>query len=160
MVSRANTFLYVAGPGTIFAYTIATDGSLTAPTTGATVAIVNAVSLDVSPDGNWLMALEGVAQTVECLQDQHNDGRADIMTTSDAVLGDWGDVVPTQLRVAPNGNYVFAALGTGGDVVFTFNTSRVRCRAARAFRWERGEDERQCAGDRQHDFSCTSREVG
>lgn len=122
VVSRANTFLYVAGPGTINAYTIASDGSLTAPTTGATVAIVNAVSLDVSPDGNWLLALEGVQQVVDVYKINTTTGGL-TLTTSAAYTVTGTPVVPTQLRVAPNGNFVFAALGTAGDVVFTFNTS-------------------------------------
>jgi 6-phosphogluconolactonase (cycloisomerase 2 family) len=32
-------------------------------------------------------------------------------------------VVPTSIKVAPNGQFVFASLGTAGDLVYTFNTS-------------------------------------
>src|SRR5215471_21802462 len=55
VVTRPNTFLYVAGPSAVYLYTNGTDGVLTAD--GA-ASYTDVVSLDVSPDGNWLVGLD------------------------------------------------------------------------------------------------------
>ncbi len=60
-VTTNNKFLYVAAPGNINVYTINSDGSLTGASGGTGVAIANIVSMDVSPDGQWLIALEGTS---------------------------------------------------------------------------------------------------
>src|SRR5882757_1057259 len=65
VVTLANTFLYVAGPGAIYAYIIGSDGSLSVPSTGAGQVIVYALSLDISPDGNWLIALDGTSTQLD-----------------------------------------------------------------------------------------------
>src|SRR5215469_10865785 len=70
VVTPANTFLYVAGPGAIYAYGINSNGSLTTPSGGAAVQIVNVASLDISPDGKWLFGLD--ATTTQLIQFQIN----------------------------------------------------------------------------------------
>jgi len=122
VTTPTNSFLYVAGPGAIYVYTINADGSLTGSSGGAAVAIVDVIALDVSPDGNWLFGLDSATTVVDQFQINKSTGSlssvaATAYTVSNAV------VVPKAIRVAPNGTLVFAALGTGGDVVFTFNTT-------------------------------------
>ena len=118
VISRANTFLYVAGPSGIYLYTIASDGALTS---GGTVAAYDVASLDVSPDGNWLVGLNASANVLDIWQIDTSTGALSLTDT--ATFTATGTVVPSMVRFAPSGSYIFAALGTGGDAVFTFNTS-------------------------------------
>ncbi len=122
VTTPTNSFLYVAGPGAIYVYTINSDGSLTGSSGGAAVAIVNVAALDVSPDGNWLFGLDVSTTVVDQFQiNQSNGSLSSVAATPYAVTS--GTVVPRAIRVSPNGALVFAALGTGGDVIFTLNTT-------------------------------------
>jgi 6-phosphogluconolactonase len=118
VVSRANTFLYVASPSGIYLYTIASDGALTASGTAATSDVA---SLDVSLDGNWLVGLSASSTALDIWQIDTSTGALSL--TGTATYTSTGTVVPRMVRFAPNGSYIVAALGTGGDAVFTFNTS-------------------------------------
>ncbi|HZY63361.1 MAG TPA: beta-propeller fold lactonase family protein [Edaphobacter sp.] len=123
-VTPNNKYLYVAAPGTINVYTINSDGSLTAPSGGAGVAVANVVSMDISPDGKWLLALDStpLAATVDQFQiNSSTGGLAPASPVSYAIPN--VTIVPKMLRIAPNGALVFAALGTGGDLVFSFDTT-------------------------------------
>ncbi|MEO6909729.1 MAG: beta-propeller fold lactonase family protein [Edaphobacter sp.] len=124
VATRSNKFLYVAAPGNINVYTINSDGSLAAGSGGTGVAIANVVSMDVSPDGQWLLALEGtslVAQ-IDVFQINATTGAlASISVTPFPIQN--AVIVPKMLRISPNGALVFAALGSAGDLVFNFDTS-------------------------------------
>lgn len=121
-ITPSNTFLYVAGPGAIYVYTINSDGSLKASSSGAAVAIVNVASIDVSPDGKWLFGLDNTQTTLDQFQINTSTGAlSSVAATPYAVTN--AVVVPKMVRVAPTGNFVFAALGTGGDYVFSLNTT-------------------------------------
>jgi 6-phosphogluconolactonase (cycloisomerase 2 family) len=123
-VTRDNKFLYVAAEGNINVYTINSDGSLSAPSTGTGVAIVNVVSMAVSPDGQWLVALDGNTLQAQVDVFQINTSTGALAAASNGTLSIPNAVIsPRTVKIAPNGAYIFAALGTGGDAVFTFNTS-------------------------------------
>jgi 6-phosphogluconolactonase (cycloisomerase 2 family) len=122
VTTPTNSFLYIAGPGAIYVYTINSDGSLTASSSGAAVAIVNVVALDISPDGNWLFGLDGTTTVVDQFQINTSTGALTSVAATPYSVAN-AVVAPKAIRVAPNGALVFAALGTGGDVVFTFNTT-------------------------------------
>ncbi len=117
-----NSFLYVAGPGAIYVYTINSDGSLTGASGGAAVAIVNVSSIDISPDGNWLFALDLTTAVVDQFQINRTTGALTAVAATPYTVTN-AIVLPKAIRVAPNGSLVFIALGTGGDIVFTFNTT-------------------------------------
>ncbi len=121
-VTPGNTFLYVAGPGAIYAYRINSDGSLSASSSGAAVAIVNVASIDISPDGNWLFGLDNTTTVLDQFQINSSTGALSSVSATPYSVSN-AIVVPKMVRVAPTGNYVFAALGTGGDFVFTLNTT-------------------------------------
>lgn len=124
VVTPNNKFLYVAAPGTINLYTINSDGSLTAPSGGAGAAIANVVSMDISPDGKWLVALDStpLMAQVDLFQiDSSTGALASLQPVTFAISN--ATIVPRMLRFAPSGSYVFAALGTAGDLVFSFNTT-------------------------------------
>ncbi|WP_188554021.1 lactonase family protein [Edaphobacter dinghuensis] len=123
-VTRNNKFLYVAALGNINVYTINSDGSLSVPSTGTGVAIVNVVSMDVSPDGQWLVALDGntlVAQ-IDVFQINATTGALTSVGTGQLAIPS-AVINPKMVKIAPNGALIFAALGTGGDVVFNFDTT-------------------------------------
>jgi len=121
-VTPGNTFLYVAGPGAIYAYKINSDGSLSASSSGAAVAIVNVASIDISPDGQWLFGLDNTTTVLDQFKINSSTGALSSVAATPYSVSN-AIVVPKMVRVAPTGNYVFAALGTGGDFVFTLNTS-------------------------------------
>jgi len=123
-VTRDNKFLYVATVGNINVYTINADGSLTGASGGTGVAIANVVSLDVSPDGQWLIALDGTTlqAQVDVFQINTSTGALGVASNGTFPIRN-AVIVPKMLKISPNGAYIFAAFGSGGDVVFTFDTS-------------------------------------
>jgi len=123
VVTPSNSLLYVGAATGIFVYFINSDGSLTTPSTGSQPAAVSAPSLAVSPDGQWLIALDGTTQQLDIFKISASTGgltSVNAPTTYSPSSGTWQ---PTVVRVSPDGTLIFAALGTAGDVVFTFNTS-------------------------------------
>jgi 6-phosphogluconolactonase (cycloisomerase 2 family) len=122
VVTPNNNFIYVAGPTAIYMYTINSDGSLTASSSGAAQVVASVVSLDVSPDGQWLFGLDNNQLVVDEYQINSSTGALTALTPSPYTVPT-GTVVQKQVKVAPTGNLVFIALGTGGDIVFTLNTS-------------------------------------
>src|ERR1700733_6513524 len=97
-------------------YTIGSGGSLSAASVGAGVAVASVNSIDISPDGNWLFALDVTQQIVDEYQINQSTGALTVMTPTAYTIapGVWS---PKAIRVAPTGGYVFLALGTGGDAV-------------------------------------------
>ncbi len=122
VVSQNNAFLYLAGPGSINAYTIATSGAITQATCSGCAVIADVVSLDVSPDGQWLFGLDLLTSTIDLWQLDSSTGAMTAAVGAPFSVTS-GTVTPRQVRVSPAGNVVVAALGTGGDAAFTFDTS-------------------------------------
>lgn len=130
VVSRANSFLYVSTPAAsttsttgaspaVYGYSVATDGSLTS--LGA-LAAYSLVSMDISPDGNWLVGLDGLSQDIDIFSINTSTGA---ITLVNPVAYSYisGLLTPRMVRFAPSGAYIVAALGSAGDAVFSFNTS-------------------------------------
>jgi 6-phosphogluconolactonase len=126
VVSPNNAFLYIAGQGSISLYLVNANGSLSAPTGGAVQVAVTANSLAISPDGQWLIALDNFTQQLDLFEINSSTGALTAAAQSPAAYslhagaGTWQ---PSMVRVSPDGTLIFAALGTGGDVVFSFNTT-------------------------------------
>jgi 6-phosphogluconolactonase len=126
VVTPNNAFLYVAGQGSISLYLINSDGSFSAPSTGAVQVPVTANSLAISPDGQWLIALDNFTQQLDIYQINSTTGALTASVGSPAVYsipsgaGTWQ---PSMVQVSPDGTLIFAALGTAGDATFTFNTT-------------------------------------
>jgi len=121
-VTPSNSFLYIAGPASINVYAVNANGSLTVPANGSAAAIATVVSLDVSPDGKWLFGLDGIQQLLDVYAINTSTGALAVVGNAQypVTTGAW---VPRMVRVSPNGALVFAALGTAGDAVFTFNST-------------------------------------
>jgi len=124
-VNPANTIVFVAGinsgAGYIASYSIGSNGSLTLMTTNS-VGLADPISMDVSPDGQWLLGLDGNGLTID--QYQINTSTGALTLANGQVYSVSGaTVVPRGLKISPNGSFVFAAVGTAGDLIFPFNTT-------------------------------------
>lgn len=123
VVTPNNTLLYVGSGIGIFVYFINSDGSLTTPSAGSQPAGVFATSLAVSPDGQWLIALDGTTQQLDIFQINASTGALSSVTAPATYAIQSGTWQPSQVLISADGTLIFAALGTGGDVTFTFNTT-------------------------------------
>ena len=123
-VSRANTFVYVGGAGAIECFSIGTGGALTLVNSAAATGSARFASLTTSYDGKWLLALDSITQTLYTYGINTSNGTLTaVAQVAYSAAANVGAVVPTMVRISPNGAAVVAALGTGGDVIFSFNTS-------------------------------------
>ena len=124
-VSRANTYVFVGGQGTISSYSIGSTGALTLVAAQAGVVQgANFTSLETSPDGQWLFAMDSLHLAIYVFK---------ITTTSGVLTINGGPVTyaspvvnqgaPAKIRISPNAAYLALALGAGGDELFTFNTA-------------------------------------
>ena len=123
VVTANNTFLYVGSTGGIYLYAINSNGSLTIPAANSKPAGVFAVSMTISPDQQWLIVLDGTTQQLDIFQINATTGALNSLNAPavySILSGTWA---PTSVVISPNGQLIFAALGTAGDVVFTFNTT-------------------------------------
>jgi 6-phosphogluconolactonase (cycloisomerase 2 family) len=124
-VNPANTIVFVAGvsngAGFIDAFSIGSSGGLSLLTQN-NVVLANPISMDVSPDGQWLVGLDGNGLTVDEYQINSTSGQLTLATGQTYVISN-ATVTPRAVKISPNGNFVFAAIGTAGDLVFPFNTS-------------------------------------
>ena len=123
VVTPKNTLLYVGAATGVFVYFINSDGSLTVPSTGSQPAGVFATAMAVSPDGQWLVVLDGTTQQLDIFQINSSTGALTSVTSPATYSINSGTWQPSDIRISPDGTLIFAALGTAGDVVFTFNTT-------------------------------------
>jgi len=131
-VNPANTIVFVAGisgiSGFINSYSIGSGGALSLLVSN-NVGVADEVSIDISPDGQWLLGLDANGPAAsEAIVDKYqiNSSTGQLTLGTGAVYAfptGSPTIVPLALRFAPNGDYVFAAVGTAGDLVFPFTTS-------------------------------------
>lgn len=130
-VTPSNTILYIAAsatassPGAIYGYTIGTGGALTIlSSNGASeLAIESTTSIDISPDGKWLFALNVDGITLDEYSISTSTGFLTPAAEYNITGAANGVVTPASVKVAPTGNYIVVALGTAGAETFAFNTS-------------------------------------
>ena len=124
-ITPANTFLFVAVTGAIYAYSINTSTGVLSLANGGAAAIssLGVVSIDISPDGQWLVALADDGATINEYQINASNGTLSAVTGAQYTT--FGNVaaLPKMIRFAPNAAYVAVALGTGGDLIMPFATS-------------------------------------
>jgi len=126
-ITPSNSLLYVAGSDVIYGYTISSAGALTSILTSAQSQVLETAAISsmvVSPDGNWLLGLSVNEQ--EAVIDEYaisSTGQLTLETGAQYPLSGSAPIVPSDIAIAPTGNYVAVALGTAGDVIFSFNTS-------------------------------------
>jgi len=83
----------------------------------------NPVSIDISPDGNWLFALDAIADTMTIYSINYTSGALSLQSQTIYAGLSGTTVTPYQVRVAPTGSYVVMVIGDAGDIVFPFTTS-------------------------------------
>jgi 6-phosphogluconolactonase len=115
-INPANTILYVAAGTSIYAYGIQTNGVLNALNGGAAVASATVAAMDISPDGLWLLALDSTTSSIDVFQITSGTTLTE-RTYSYSV----SNPQPMSIKIAPNAQFVFAALGTAGDLSFQFD---------------------------------------
>ena len=138
VVNSANSILFVSSSAGIYSYAIASNGVLSSLTSGITSGLNNVVSLAVSPDGNWLFALDGtstanVVTVYEFSINSSTGALSAVNSNSQTYKGTYSIAAPvstvvaspSQIAVASvsSGEYLFVALGTGGTLIIPFNTS-------------------------------------
>lgn len=131
-VNPADTFLYVAVdsalgttsiPNGMYVYSIGTGGALTIANSGSAVGAGNYTAIDISPDGQWLFALDTTGLILYEYQINSSTGVLTLGNTISISPGNANAVTPVAVKVAPSANFVVATLGTAGDVIYSFNTS-------------------------------------
>ncbi len=123
-VNPANSILFVGGNTAIYAFAIdSSTGALSALNSGAAVGYAAVASMDISPDGQWLFALDQNDISLEEFQINSSTGVLTQDTPITYPVPPGATVVAHAVKFAPNGGYLFLALGTAGDVVYPFNTS-------------------------------------
>ncbi len=132
-VNPADTLLFVGSSvnNSIYAYAINSDGSLTELNNNSPVAaVIEAVtSMVVSPDGQWLLALDATttAVTIDEYQINLSSGALVLNQMTGASVPNTTNtaIIPTGIAIAtaPSGEYVFTSLGTAGDMIFPFQTA-------------------------------------
>ncbi len=134
-VSRDDNYVFVGGDGAIEVYGIGSGGALTQETDGVSEE-ANFVSLDTSPDGKWLFALDNLNNEVWIFGINSSSGALTLQGSQLAVNVN-GLVLATaaparMLKMAPDGGLLAVAVGTAGDEVFTFDTTTGALTAASA----------------------------
>jgi len=123
-VSRADTFVYVGGVGGIVCYSIGTSGVLSLVSgSGTSAQNANFVSLDTSPDGNWLFALDSNLNELYVFKINTSTGALAAATPVVTAPVNGGTTVAKMVRISPNGELAAVALSYGGDLIYTFNTT-------------------------------------
>ena len=120
-VNPADSILFVAGINGIYAYSIASGtGVLTVLNNGLAATSAYVVAMDISPDGNWLLGLDGNGTSIDEFEiNSSTGGLSQAVSTSYSATA----ITPRAIKFAPNGELVFVALGTAGDMVYTFTTA-------------------------------------
>jgi len=125
-ITPKNTYLYVASDsstGAIYGYSIGTGGALTALDSGVALVSENVASIDISPDGNWLFALDANGVTMNEYSITSTTGLLKYAAPYTVNGDSTGTVSPRQVKFAPSGDFLVCALGQGGAEVFSFDTS-------------------------------------
>jgi len=123
-VNPANSILFVASDTAIYAFAIdSSTGALSLLNSGGAVGYAYVASMDISPDGNWLFTLDQNNISLEEFQINSSTGVLTAYTPITYPVPSGATAVAHGVKFASNGDYLFLALGTAGDVVYPFNTS-------------------------------------
>ncbi len=128
-VTPNNSFVYIGTDSTvdtaaIYGYSVGTGGALTILNSGsALVTTENVSSVTISPDGNWLFSLDAVTSVLEEYAINTSTGALTLETSYDLTGANSGVITPYSVQIAPTGDFLACALGTGGVETFSFDTS-------------------------------------
>lgn len=129
-INPADSYLYVGTIAGIYGYSIPAGGGLSSLNSGATVANTPAVlangpvSMDISPDGNWLAVLTSFSGSTTILDYQITPATG-LLTFTDSVSiaqNNAGSIAHS-IKFSPSENLLAVTLGTDGTDIFTFTGS-------------------------------------
>ncbi len=121
-VSRGNGFLWIGTASQIFGYSISSTGALTALNSGAALANAFCVDMQTTPDGKYLMVLDGSGNAIDLFA-IGSDGSLTVTGSGGIGFTPNGSSVPRALRINAAGTVVAAALGTAGELLFSFDST-------------------------------------
>jgi 6-phosphogluconolactonase len=124
-ITPKNNFLYIGSAvGGIYVYTINSNGTISIGNSGQPVVtgIIPSV-IKVDATGNWLIALQGIANTTNALANVFsiNTSNGFLTTQGSQVTLDVG--LPTHMAFTPNNQIIYVSLGTGGVDGLLFNAN-------------------------------------
>ena len=128
-VTPNNGFVYMGTDSTvstaaIYGYSIGTAGALSILNSGsALVTTENVSALAISPDGNWLFALDALSSDLEEYAINTSTGALTLETSYNLSGANSGVITPYSVQFAPTGDFLACALGTGGIETFAFDTT-------------------------------------
>jgi 6-phosphogluconolactonase len=129
VINPADTFLYAAtdsalSTGYIYGYSIGTTGALSILGGGSPQFEENDAALAVSTNGEWLFTLPTAGlMNVYSINTSTGAVGGTLEYSYPLTSAPTGTMTPISIAVAPSGEYVAAALGTGGANVFSFDTT-------------------------------------
>ena len=134
-VSPSNGFLYAATPAGatnpgIYAWSInSTTGALTKANSGNVLVNIQVASMDISPDGNYLFAVDVAATALTEYKITTSTGLLQLVTTFPIPVSTCSPIsspVVNQsctVRVGPSGDFVVASLGTAGTIIYPYTSA-------------------------------------
>jgi 6-phosphogluconolactonase len=135
VVAPSDSFLYgatlpnVANPG-IYMWTINSSGQLTSANNGNALISAEVASMDISPDGNYLFTVDVLGTALTEYQINSTTGLLTLVSTfsllPDATCPAAGSPVSQTctVKVAPSGQFVVAALGSAGDIIYPYSSTQ------------------------------------
>lgn len=112
-------FLYVGTIDGIYLYSIASNGQLTLGNSSAPISKDQAVSMQVTPDDNWLVEVASGSDFAYAIPINASTGALTSTTEQTVALP---VTTVQQVAVSPDGTYVFIAMGTEGTAAIPFTT--------------------------------------
>ncbi len=127
-VTRKNGFVFVGGNGAIECYSVGSNGALSATTAGGGTATANFVSLETSPDGQWLFGLDALIPAAPVLYVFSINATTGALALAGSAgvplpVPGGGAAAPHMVKISQNGSFVAVMLGAGGDVFYNFATT-------------------------------------
>jgi len=109
-IAPNGAFLYISTAGGIFDYTIS-SGQLTLAST-TPISQDQAISMQVSPDNNWLLEIQSGAPYIYAIAIDSSNGTLATANEKEVTVG-LSKTTPEQVAISPDGSYVFVAMGSG-----------------------------------------------
>ncbi len=120
VVNPTNAFVFVGGSGGVISYSIATTGALSVVSGGTITETANFASMVMSPNGDWLLALDNEYNQIYIFSVNTSTGVLTLSTKYQLSIP-YATAAARMIAISPNGGLVAVAFGTEGDQVFTFD---------------------------------------
>lgn len=120
VTARTNGYLFVASAVGIYSYVVSSAGVLSSGTEQVVTSYPQ-VSMDVSPDGKWLVAVDSSLSTAPAVK-VYQISSGTLTLESETVLASVGGrtLSPQMVRFSPDNNYIGVAMSGNGVLVVPF----------------------------------------